>query len=143
MRNVKLIALVAAGALALAPSAFAEILHFTAHLDGAQETPPNTSAGTGMAEVTFDTGTNKLGWQIVYSGLSGPAGAAHFHGPAESGTAAGVVAKLGPGLTSPIVGSAVITPQQQNWLTKGLLYVNIHTAAHPGGEIRGQVEAAN
>jgi hypothetical protein len=143
MRNLTVIALVAAGALAFAPSAFAEILHFTAHLDGAQETPPNDSPGTGMAEVTFDTATNKLGWQIVYSGLTGPAGAAHFHGPAEPGVAAGVVVKLGPGLDSPITGMAVITPEQQNWLTKGLMYVNIHTAAHPAGEIRGQVEPAH
>jgi hypothetical protein len=67
---------------------------------------------------------------------------AHFHGPAEPGAAAGVVVKLGPDVSSPITGSGPLTDEQEGWLRKGLLYVNVHTAAHPPGEIRGQVVAA-
>lgn len=143
MRNFKLLAAVAAGVLALAPGAFARTLHFTAALDGAQETPPNASAGKGMAKVTLDTKTHNLGWTIAYSGLSGPATMAHFHGPAAAGTAAGVVVKLGPAVESPIHGAAKVTAEQEKWLRSGMLYVNVHTAAHPGGEIRGQVELAH
>jgi hypothetical protein len=140
MRRFGLVSLLAVGALAMAPGVFAETLHYTAVLDGEHETPPNETTGTGTADVSFDTDT--LSWSVNYSGLTGPATMAHFHGPAEPGVAAGVVVKLGPDVSSPITGSGPLTAEQEGWLRKGLLYVNVHTAAHPPGEIRGQVVAA-
>ena len=136
--NKALFATLALGAaVAFAGSANAEKLKAT--LDGKSEVPANTSAGTGTADIDYDPATKKLSWKLTYSGLSGPATAAHFHGPAEVGKNAGVMVPI-PGIaTSPVEGSATLTDAQASDLQAGKLYVNIHTAANPGGEIRGQV----
>jgi len=124
--------------LAAAP-ALAEVVHFTAKLDGAWETPPNDSKGVGAADVTLDTVARQITWKVSYSGLTGPATMAHFHGPAAAGVAAPVEVPMVPPLGSPIKGSATISDVQVGNLRAGLWYVNVHTAAHPGGEIRGQL----
>ena len=135
-------AVAAAVAVLAAGAACAEVLHYTAKLDGASETPPNDSKGVGAAWVNLDTASKKLDWKVEYSGLSGPATMAHFHGPAPVGKAAGVAVPLKGDLASPTKGSAMLTDAQVADLKSGMWYVNVHTAAHPGGEIRGQVEAA-
>ena len=129
----------AATALVTAVTASADVIHFTAKLDGASETPANASKGTGSAEATLDTKTKKLTWTVSYSGLSGPATMAHFHGPAPAGKAAPVAVPLTPPLASPVHGSATLTDTQVGDLRGGLWYVNIHTAKIPEGEIRGQL----
>ncbi len=58
---------------------------FNATLNGTSEVPPTTSTGTGTATATLNTATRKLTWDVTYSGLSGPAKAAHIHGPAAAG----------------------------------------------------------
>lgn len=126
-------------ALLLATSASAAVVHYTAKLNGAAETPPTTSKGTGVAHVTLDTTKKTLTWTVSYSGLTGPPTMAHFHGPAPVGKAAGVAIPLTPPLASPIKGSSAITDSQIADLKAGQWYVNIHTAANPGGEIRGQL----
>ena len=135
-------ACLAATALAFALPAVAKIVHFTAKHDGAAETPPNDSPGVGEARVTHNTADQKITWSVSYSGLTGPAVAAHFHGPAPVGKAAPVAVPLTPPLTSPIKGSATITNAQVGDLMAGMWYVNSHTAKHPGGEVRGQVITA-
>ena len=117
----------------------AEMLSYKVALKSASEVPPNTSGGSGTADVTYDTQTKQLKWKVSYSGLSGPATAAHFHGPAEPGKNAGVMIPIQNIATSPAEGSATLTDAQAADLMGGLLYVNVHTAANPGGEIRGQV----
>ena len=107
-------------------------------LTGAQEVPPATTAGTGTLDASFDKGTRKLAYTVTYSGLSGPATGAHFHGPAAPGTNAGVVVPFA-NAASPIKGEATLTEAQAADLLAGRWYVNVHTAAHPGGEIRAQV----
>ncbi len=81
-----------------------------------------------------------LSWDGTYSGLSGPATAAHFHkgAPGKNG---GVVVPLFAGKTakSPFKGSKKITAAQAKDLMAGDWYLNIHTKAHPPGEIRGQL----
>jgi CHRD domain len=119
-------------------SAFADAVSYKAELQGSQEVPPTTSQGSGAADLTYDTATKKLTWKVTYSGLSGPATAAHFHGPAEVGKNAGVAVPIA-GTASPMDGSATLTDAQAADLTGGKWYVNIHTAANKGGEIRGQV----
>ena len=79
-----------------------------------------------------------LRWKLTYSGLSGPATGAHFHGPAMPGSNAGVVVPF-TSATSPIEGQATLTPAQLADLMDGKWYANVHTASNPGGEIRGQV----
>lgn len=111
---------------------------FTATLSSGAEVPINNSAGSGTLQATLDTDTRVLSWQVAYVGLSGPASAAHFHGPAAPGANAGVVLPFASPV-SPIDGKATLTPAQVADLMAGKWYVNVHTAANPGGEIRGQV----
>ena len=142
MRRKLALPVIAGFAIALlvgfaAPS-YAETVQFKADLKGSSEVPPNQSAGTGSVTATFDTASKKLTWKGSYSGLTGAATAAHFHGPAEPGKNAGVAIAIKP-FTSPFDGSATLTDAQASDLTGGRWYVNVHTAANPGGEIRGQM----
>ncbi|WGS22912.1 MULTISPECIES: CHRD domain-containing protein [unclassified Bradyrhizobium] len=132
-----LAALTLSAAVAFAGPAFAEKLKAT--LSGKSEVPPTTSTATGTADIDYDAATKKLTWKLSYSGLTGPATAAHFHGPAESGKNAGVAVAIPNAGKSPAEGSATLTDAQAADLLAGKYYVNIHTAANPGGEIRGQV----
>lgn len=135
------LAAIALGAiLASAGFASAEEKKFTANLAAASEVPPNDSAGTGTAEITFDTESKELTWTVEFSGLTGPATGAHFHGPAAEGENAGVAVAI-EGTESPLSGSATLTDEQVAQLEGGMWYVNIHTEANPDGEIRGQVAA--
>lgn len=131
---------VSAAVLFVSP-ALAETMKFKAALDGAQQSPPVTTKGTGTATFTFDTTKKKLSWNVKYSGLSGPATAAHIHGPAGMGENADPVIPF-KALKSPIKGSAVLTDAQAADLEAGKYYVNVHTAKNKGGEIRGQIEKA-
>lgn len=138
MSNKTMLATLALGAaIAFSGTAFAEKMKAT--LDGKAEVPPNTSAGKGTADIDYDPATKKLSWKLTYSGLSGPATAAHFHGPAEAGKNAGVAVPIKDATSSPAEGSATLTDAQAADLVAGKYYVNVHTAANPGGEIRGQV----
>jgi CHRD domain len=123
--------------IAFAGPAFAEKMKAT--LDGKSEVPPNASPAKGNADIDYDAASKKLSWKLTYSGLSGPATAAHFHGPAEPGKNAGVAVAIPNATSSPAEGSATLTDAQAADLAAGKYYVNIHTAANPGGEIRGQV----
>jgi len=126
-------------AVLFAASAGAEVLSYKAALTGKDEVPPNDSKGTGAVRAKLDTVTMKLTWTVKYEGLSGPATAAHFHGPAKPGENAGPIITLSAPLTSPITGEATLTKEQADGLAKGLWYLNVHTAAHQSGEIRGQL----
>jgi hypothetical protein len=129
--------------LCLATAASAATLQFQASLSGKSEVPPNTTSGYGDLLATLDTGTKSLAYTLTYGGLSGPAGAAHFHGPAAAGANAGVALAIGgKGPTSPVTGTATLTDAQMADLEAGKWYANVHTAANPGGEIRGQIMKA-
>jgi len=133
-----LAALACATAVALASPSLAATMNFKANLKGSSEVPATTSKGTGSVTATLDTTTKKLTWKGSYTGLSGPATAAHFHGPAASGKNAGVAVPISPN-ASPFEGSATLTDAQIKDLEAGNWYVNVHTAANKGGEIRGQL----
>jgi hypothetical protein len=123
-------------------SSSSNVKTYTATLAAADEVPPATdSQGKGTAEVRVDTSTNEMTWKVSYSGLTGPATMGHIHGPAAKGQNASVVVPFTnvAGQTS-AEGQAKLTPAQYGDLAAGLYYVNIHTAKHPGGEIRGQLE---
>ena len=142
MRRFKLSVLILLTAFLMVGGAQAATKVFKAAMDGASEVPPTASTGTGAATVTLDTATRRLTWDVTYSGLTGPAMAAHIHGPADPGKNAGVVVPLTGSLKSPIKGSKVLTSAEVADLEAGKYYVNIHTAANKGGEIRGQLMPA-
>lgn len=125
--------------------ALADRIAFDAHLKPSAEVPPTTSKGTGTVEATLDIATKMLQWNLTYSDLTGPATAAHFHGPAPVGQNAGVqvpvdVPKAAQGSAQ---GSAMLTDTQINDLETGKWYFNLHTAQYKAGEIRGQLSPKN
>jgi hypothetical protein len=119
--------------------AVAADVKYHAKLDSSSETPPNTSGATGEVDATYDDSAGTLNWTATYSGLTGPVTAAHFHGPAPTGKAAGVMVPATGPMDSPMKGSAKLTDEQVRALAEGQMYFNIHTAANKGGEIRGQM----
>lgn len=119
--------------------------NLSASLTAAQEVPANSSTGTGTLTGTYDASTYKLSFTLNWSGLTGPATAMHFHGPAATGVSASVEVPI-TGFTSAasgsVSGTATLTSSQNDDLLGGKIYVNIHTSANGGGEIRGQVSAS-
>lgn len=113
---------------------------FNVTLSGSAEVPPTRTEGAGTLDASLDRSTGMLRWKLSYSGLTGPATMAHFHGPAMPGSNAGVIVPFASAM-SPSEGQATLTPSQVADLTAGKWYVNVHTAANPAGEIRGQMIA--
>lgn len=137
--------LAACAALA-AGSAEAVTLRWSAQLDQAQETTVTVPApeASGMGRGRIDTATGLLSWKVTYGGLTDHAMMMHTHGPAAPGATAGVTVDIGAigGLDSGAMGSTTITSAQVAELLGGLWYVNVHTMANLGGEIRGQIQTA-
>ena len=131
-----------ASVLASATASWAETITFRADLKASSEVPPNDSKGSGLVTATYDSSSKKLSYNGNYSGLTGPATAAHFHGPAEPGNNAGVQVPVPTDaiVKSPFDGEATLTDAQASDLVAGKWYFNIHTAANKGGEIRGQIQ---
>jgi hypothetical protein len=121
-----------------AGAANADAQKYVAHLTAAAEVPPTTTAAKGDIAALLDTDTGELSYTVTFSGLSGPATAADFHGPAGK-TAEGPVAAASAGTTSPISGVVKLTVQQTRDLNSGNWYFNVQTSANPKGEIRGQL----
>ena len=115
------------------------VLPFTAYLDAASEVPPTGEAGTGLGAFSLE-GSN-LTYYISFSGLTGPAISGHIHAPFTPLTSGGVMVPFAvPAVSSgSISGKVALTQDQITNLVNGLCYVNIHTTAHNGGEIRGQI----
>jgi len=167
MRQIlSLAALAIAAAAATVPAAAHEV-EYQAILSGPNESPPNGSPGTGFADVLFDLDLETMRVQVNFSGLVGTTSASHIHCcTAAAGTGTAGVATVTPtfvdfplGVTSGTYdrtydltlassyNSAFITANggtvsgAMNALLFGLAdgkgYLNIHTSAFPGGEIRG------
>ena len=114
---------------------------WTAALSSGQEIPKQVvrdTAAHGLFKGTL-SGT-KLKWKLTFAKLTGPATAAHIH-MAAKGKAGNVVVPLCQPCSSGMTGTATITPALMTAFKKHLLYVNVHTAKNPNGEIRGQLAA--
>ena len=118
----------------------AQAIVLSAQLNGAGEVPAVVSDASGTLEASFAPATQVLSWTLNYSGLSGPLTGVHFHGPAMAGQNAGVVLPIGGPMNSPMTGSVTLNAAQVAEMSAGSWYVNLHTAAHPDGEIRGQLQ---
>lgn len=131
MRHTIFAAVAAVGLLA-ASAASAQMVHYTAKLAGAN----SKGSGDVMAMLEGKTFT----YTANYKDLSGPAVAAHFHdASAPGGDGPPIVPTTNAG-TSPIKGTATLTDAQIADLNAGKVYFNVHTAANPGGEIRGTLK---
>jgi hypothetical protein len=115
-----------------------------AELSGGNETPPNATTATGSARFTVNAGQNEVCWEITFSGLAGPATAAHIH-VAPPGVAGPIVvptpvpaATSGTGTGCATVDDALAQAIKNN---PGDYYVNVHDAPFPGGQIRGQLHS--
>ncbi|HLQ36159.1 MAG TPA: CHRD domain-containing protein [Planctomycetota bacterium] len=114
-----------------------QVTYLSAFLEGAQETPPVVTAARGFGIARVNEPANTVTMFVFAEGLSGPATAAHIH--------VGAVGVAGPVLIpltiagSVMTGSGTLTAAQVTTIKTGGMYFNVHTAANPGGEIRGQV----
>ncbi|RMD65120.1 CHRD domain-containing protein, partial [Candidatus Parcubacteria bacterium] len=122
-------------------------LGFTAKLDTAQEVPSPTmpSKGTGTGSFSLNPAMNELKFDITVDSLTGAITAAHFH-KGEAGTAGPVVKTITDDFTGNTAtgywrstDSEPLTEDLVQALLGDSLYINVHTAANPPGEIRGQV----
>ena len=121
----------------------ANMVALSTQLRSANEVPPVMTSGGGSVDASFNKDTMQLRWKVSYSGLTGNASAGHFHGPAAVGANSGVVLGWANPITSGMEGTATLTAAQAADLLAGRWYANIHTAANPGGELRGQMTVRN
>lgn len=128
--------------LSAANLANATTLHFAAVLRGSHEAPPISTTGKGRVTATLDPTSRMFSFRATYSDMSGPPTAAHFHGPAAEGFNAPPIIGV-KSLASPIRGTAMLTDGQIGDLEGGMWYFNVQSAAHPPGEIRGQLKATS
>ena len=112
------------------------------NLDGTQQVPMVTSTARGVITGTFDKASNTFRYSVTYSGLM-PMGA-HFHtgAPGVNGPIIFELPKNNPaqdGYVSPIEGAVSLTAANAAALLSNGIYVNLHTMAYPGGEIRANI----
>ncbi|GAB3287371.1 CHRD domain-containing protein [Hymenobacter tenuis] len=107
-----------------------------ASLTGQQEVPATPSSATGTFSGSFDKVTRVLTYTVSYQGLAPSAGHIHQGAPGING---GVLVPFSSVATSPITGTATLTEDNATKLLAGETYVNLHTPAYPGGEIRGNI----
>jgi CHRD domain-containing protein len=130
------------GVLLARPAAADTLVAFDSVLNGAQETPPNNSPSTGVALVLLVKETNMVCYRLSYTPLGSAETVAHFHIDAAPGVASSQLVPITPSpspVGSPKHGCVQFNKDQVKALTKGLVYLNVHTTTFPAGEIRGQV----
>lgn len=111
---------------------------FSAMLTGQNEIPAVNTPATGLASVVYTANTNVIELNILATNLTGPVTGLHLHKGAE-----GENGPVVQNLESYVVGNTVIVKlNAEDYITslrEGNIYVNVHTEAYPGGEIRGQL----
>ncbi len=112
---------------------------YEAVLVGSKQVPAVTTNAVGIGTFNLGQQQNKLKFRVVFSGLSGPVTVTHFHTGA-AGTAGPVIVDLMPFLNGNVI-EGEITPSAAflTALAAGQIYINVHTAANPNGEIRSQL----
>ena len=113
-------------------------------MSGSQEVPAVTTTASGSISVTYSQRDKTLRYTITWTGLSGNPTGAHIHGIAEEGVNAGVLQTFNgfPAATTGSYSGTLLVDGvkiKEEYLLSGKYYANIHTAANPGGQIRGQI----
>ncbi|HEX2534370.1 MAG TPA: CHRD domain-containing protein, partial [Chitinophagaceae bacterium] len=109
---------------------------------GAQEVPAVTTNATANLTGSYNETSNQLTYSITWTGLSGDATMAHFHGPAMAGQVAPPLITLNivtNGTNGTAAGTVNIVDSVEQFFKEGKMYYNIHTTANQPGEIRSQV----
>jgi hypothetical protein len=137
-----IVALLAAGAAIARPEATS--IRVSTAMNAEEEVPEpkgdvSAARGTFTATVTKSGSGASLSWNMSFSGLTGPAGAAHIH-TGEPGEAGPVAVPLCGPCQSPASGTANVDAALLEALQDGATYVNVHTATNGPGEIRGQLD---
>jgi hypothetical protein len=141
MNSLHLITALSAALLLSSNLCPAETVKLRGDLNGSSEVRPNDSAGTGQVQATLDTDAKEFKYKVDYAGLSGTASAAHFHGPADAGKNAKPTVPIDKkSLNRAIQGQTKLTDEQMKEVLANDWYFNVHTMAHPDGEIRAQLE---
>ena len=119
-------------------------MHYDAMMDGAQEVPAVATSAVGVGVFRMNYTFDSLWYDIMVQGLTGPINLAHFHKGAM-GVGGGVIlgfpnTSIAGNEISGVFGAPQLSDSFIQFLNEGLIYTNVHTTAHPGGEIRGQVK---
>lgn len=117
-----------------------QIRYLKGNLQGSQETPANTSTGSGVVIVKYNTATKALELFGDYAGLTNTITGSHIH-RGEPGVAGPIELDLvnSGGTTGSLSGKATLTQPQEDSLIAGEMYANVHTSTNPGGELRAQL----
>ncbi len=107
-------------------------------LTGAEETPPNNSTAVGTGSIKIDADGNVSG-MVSTPTIQGKAAHIHTGAPGKAGPPIITLTGGDPG-TWTVPAGAKLTPEQMAAWKAGNLYVNVHTAEHPGGEVRAQLK---
>ena len=108
---------------------------FDAFATGAGETVPTNSKGKSIAVAWLDPALDTMTYLVLYDSITPTSG--HFHLGAK-GTNGAVIFPFTPTASPGFVGRVAVRPDTLSKIIKGELYLNLHTSASPGGEIRGQ-----
>lgn len=114
---------------------------YAGQLDASQEVPAGTSTGTGLATFNLSKNGAEVNYFVVVDGLTGAIDAAHLHN-APAGENGGVVVNLADGIDGNVISGSFDPSEVEGLLeamNAGEIYINVHTAANPSGEIRGQL----
>jgi hypothetical protein len=116
-------------------------------VSGDQEVPVKTTPASGTLDVSYNKDTHLFTFTVKYTNLTGVPTGSHIHGIAARGTNAGIKYDFFDMFPQAVSGTFTntltvdsTTAIKQDSLLLGFYYLNIHTAANPGGEIRGQIE---
>ncbi len=164
LRHLARVALLASLALvARADGNAGPVRRFRAHLVGLEETPSVFTAGSAILTATISKDDSQIDFELTYENLSGLPAAAHVHF-GQRGVAGGVSFFLCGGggkpacpattsgsISGSVVAADVVGPTAQGiaagdlaailqMIRAGYGYANMHTPAHPSGEIRGQLQ---
>ena len=106
-------------------------------LAGDQEVPPVKSAASGKGTIAIGSDMTVSG-SVSTTGISGTAAHIHDAAPGKNGPVVIPLTKSGDKYSVP--AGAKLTDAQMADFKAGNLYVNVHSAAHPDGEIRAQLK---